>query len=287
MVLSVTSSLFVAPSLSKKAEDASANAVALTPAQQKKKDDAQALVNQLHQVRESMISNRKGDARQKLDQAKEKLRMLRLMGGDPKQVARQAAQIAREVRAAAQEYSSALRESGASSAVDASAAVSAANEAKAASLANPNAAAEADVSTTAVPTQTAADQDKDAQKQTPAEAKPITPEEVKKAYQDAANAIKIKGAEAQAERENLREFKDVAREAKRIIDEAARKLKEKKPGDNDAREAENAARQMQQAVSDMAKTVGEFLNPVSANDGAGVDVAVNVDTQATTVSLLI
>ncbi len=207
-----------------------------------------ALVQQLDQLRQSMVSDRKGNARQKLDMAKAKLQLLRQLGGDPKTIARQAKQIAQEIREAAQEYSSALQSEGGS--------------------ASPAAAAES--GTSGAPADTAAPAAKGEGASPAADASATKPEDAAKAYTDLASKADARFSKDQAEREVGEQFKDAARQVKALLDEAARKLKEQKAKGLEADEAEKAGKDMMREVDRLAASVNEASLGAEGAQGAPV-----------------
>ena len=83
-----------------------ANPATPSPSDQKLQQARDALVK-LKAVRGSAQASRSDAARAKLEALKQRLKMLMMMGGDPKTVARQAAQIAKEIGQAAKEYAAA------------------------------------------------------------------------------------------------------------------------------------------------------------------------------------
>lgn len=72
---------------------------------EKKLDDTKQADAQLRNIRQSLGQSQKADAAEKVKRIKEQIKMLKMMGGDPKQVARQIAQLARELASAVKEYS--------------------------------------------------------------------------------------------------------------------------------------------------------------------------------------
>jgi hypothetical protein len=71
--------------------------------------DSQALgaLQQLGQVKSDLTAERKSAARTKLELARARLRILHMLGGNPVATARQAAEIAKEIAAAAADYAAA------------------------------------------------------------------------------------------------------------------------------------------------------------------------------------
>ena len=68
---------------------------------------SRTVLSRLDEVRSAASEQRKAAAQQKLELARKKLQMLRMLSGDPKTVARQAKQIAQEIREADKEYGAA------------------------------------------------------------------------------------------------------------------------------------------------------------------------------------
>lgn len=220
----------------------------------------------LDQAKKSMASDLKGEALEKLNRARKKLELLRMFGGDPKAVAREAKRIAEEIRAAAREYAAALKSEGgdvsaaASAPVDASA--SATSGQGAAQATGTSEAAEAHAKPADSPAKDAA----------PAAVETADPEAARQqtmqAYQDAAARVAAQANKDRGEQEVLAQFKDAAREAKRLIEDAVRKLKAKNPSDPDAREAE-------QANAAMEKEIEKLSDAIQAQrDGSATDVFV-------------
>ncbi|HEV2559752.1 MAG TPA: hypothetical protein VGU45_14095 [Microvirga sp.] len=74
--------------------------VNISDEQKRKLGDDERLTSQLAQMSKAAQADRKATAKQKIEQLKERLKQLMMQGGDPKQIARQAAQIARELKMA-------------------------------------------------------------------------------------------------------------------------------------------------------------------------------------------
>ena len=167
-----------------------------------------------------MASDRKGEALEKLNRARKKLELLRMFGGDPKAVAREAKRIADEIRAAAREYAAALNSEGgdvsaaASAPVDASAAVTSVFRPALRRQQKRTRSRQMRLPRTLLQ---------------PSSRRPIpsSPAEPAQAYQDAAARVAAQANKDRGEQEVLAQFKDAAREAKRLIEEAVRKLKAK------------------------------------------------------------
>ncbi|QCK86039.1 hypothetical protein E8L99_09875 [Phreatobacter aquaticus] len=209
------------------------------------------LVGTLKQARSNMVADRKAAAEAKLDQARKKLEMLKLYGGDPRSVARQAKAIAEEIKSAAKEYAGALKSEGGPSATAQPAAPSTAAAeppAEGADAATQGAAPAAEAAA-----DSAAKPDKD---------KVQTPEEAEEARQTLGQGYREKAAEidaaankARGEREMVQKFKDAGREARQIIERAVRQLKDKNAADPDANAAEKAKAGMEQEIQDLEDTV--------------------------------
>jgi hypothetical protein len=78
-------------------------AVGGTAADEKTQQALDAL-RQMKQIRSQAGNDRKTRAKEKLERLKARLKMLRMFGGDGKKVARQAAEIAKQIAAAAKDY---------------------------------------------------------------------------------------------------------------------------------------------------------------------------------------
>jgi hypothetical protein len=221
---------------------------------QKKASDLLAV---LDQAKKSMVSDLKGAALEKLNRARKKLELLRMFGGDPKAVAREAKRIAEEIRAAAREYAAALKSEGGGdvSAADSSpagasaSATSAPPELGAAQAAGVADAGEAGAKPADAPAKDAA----------PAVVETADPEAARQqtvqAYQDVAARAAAQANKDRGEREVLAQFKNAAREAKRLIEDAARKLKAKNPSGPDARDAERAKAAMDEEIKELSDTI--------------------------------
>jgi len=115
---------------------------ALTPEQRAKLDANERLARQAKNAVDSMKSSRKGDAKKRIEQIKEQIKALRMSGGDPKQIARQIARLARELREAVKEYAAAgAGASAAANPVEGGAPVAAAEGAAPTEAPNPEATA--------------------------------------------------------------------------------------------------------------------------------------------------
>lgn len=93
-------------------EDAALESIALNdPARadalKKQLDEARQAVAQIGNAKQDVNQSRKAAAAERVKQIKAQIQALRMMGGDPKSIARQVAQLAREMSAAASEYASA------------------------------------------------------------------------------------------------------------------------------------------------------------------------------------
>lgn len=205
---------------------------------------------QLQTAQRSMVSDRKAAAKQKLDQAKARLQMLRMFAGDPKTMARQAKQIAQEIRAAARAY-------GAAGATEAPAETTSSGTSPGgeAGAAAPGAAAlpeDANGSGSQ-----GEGTKKAAEPRAPAgEEPPPTAEEQRQqagdAYRAAAHGIASRGAKSQAEREEIEQFKDAARLARQLLEEAARRLKQEEADPAEIEDLDKVSRSMTRAVEDLS-----------------------------------
>jgi hypothetical protein len=205
----------------------------------------------LDQAKKSMISDLKGEALEKLNRARKKLELLRMFGGDPKAVAREAKRIAEEIRAAAREYAAALKAEGGGD-VSAAEGEQGTAQATGTSEAAEAGAKPADAAPAVVETA-----DLEAARQ-----------QTVQAYQDAAARAAAQANKDRGEREVLAQFKDAAREVKRLIEDAVRKLKAKNPSDPDAREAEQAKAAMEKEIKELSDTIQ------AQRDGGTTDIFV-------------
>lgn len=214
----------------------------------KRKKGAEALA-QLEQAHQAGIAHRKGAAKQKLEAARAKLQMVRMFGGDPKAMARQAKRIAQEIREAAREYGAALQAEGGSAA-------------GADGGAGPAETGKADTGVADAagdkPDAGDAGQDPDASHKA-------------SAYQTAATDMAARSDKARAEREDIEKFKEGARDARRLIEEAIRRLKAQKAAARDIDELEGARRSMTEAVDDLDKASSD---KAAAGQGALAEPAV-------------
>lgn len=167
---------------------------------------------QLQAAQRSMVSDRKAAAKQKLDQAKARLQMLRMFAGDPKAMARQAKQIAQEIREAARAYGAAgateapAEATSTKTAAGGEAAVSGAareTAGQAGAETPPDAAKEPEIQV--------GDAGTAAEEGSTGEPRQPTAEEERQkaadAYRAAAQDIASRGAKGQAEREEIEQFK--------------------------------------------------------------------------------
>jgi archaellum component FlaC len=72
---------------------------------EKRLEDTRQAVSQLSAIKQSMSQTKKANAAEKIARIKEQIKMLKMMGGDPRSIARQIAQLARELSSASKEYS--------------------------------------------------------------------------------------------------------------------------------------------------------------------------------------
>jgi hypothetical protein len=202
-------------------------------------DKSKAMVAQLEQAGKAMIGDRKAAAQQKLDRARAKLQMLRMFGGDPKAMARQARQIAQEIREAAREYGAALKaEGGGAAAVPAVPAPPTTPSGPTASGEGTDAAEGGAAAATSGDAKAGEDGQAERGK-------------LVAGFQNAAAEMASKGDKARAEREAIDKFKQAADEAKRLIEEAIRRLKAEKANDPLIGELEKAKGAMTKAIGEL------------------------------------
>ena len=261
-------------------------------------------LTKLDQARSSLVDNSKGAAEQRLERARKMLQMLRMLGGDPATIAKQAKAIAQEIKAAAREYSAALKAE-ADGGVTAAAATGATDStspqteapvetgAAAGGEIPAAAAAEAVVVKAASSDRSGDRSDGSAAGRDPASqsassqaaAQPADPEAVRQqtiqAYQDAVNSAAAKASRDRGEQEVLEKFKDAAREAKQIIEEAVRKMRAKQPSDPDARAAVQAGVSLDQAVRELA----DVMQPEPGNGSVDISISVGVAAAVPTLDI--
>jgi hypothetical protein len=244
--------------------------------------EANDAIRTLDQVKKQLVDDRKSAALQKLERAREQLRVLRSLGGDPKTIARQAKLIAQEIGAAATEYAAAVASEGgadASAPADPSAAAPAADDSGSsasdagttAGSTPPEAAtgqgapAVTGAATDATPTgekSSAASSSKDSKADSDASSTDgattetdAARQQTLKAYQDGAAKTAANSEQARGERDALEKFRDAARDAKNLIEEAARKLKANKSADPDAADAERAASGLDHDIQQLSDAI--------------------------------
>lgn len=257
----------------------------------------------LDQARSSVAADSKGEAEQKLDRARKKLQMLRMLGGDPATIAKQAKAIAQEIKAAAREYSAALKSEGDGGATAAAATATTdstspeteipAETGAAAVGGNPTAAAAEAVVVKATSPDRSGDRSdgsaagldptaKSASSQAaaqPADAEAARQQAIQ-AYQDAAKGAAAKASRDRGEQQVLEKFKDAAREVKQVIEDAVRKLRAKHPADPDASAAVQAGVSLDHAVQELAGVM-------QAEPGnASVDISISLGSVAPAVPTL-
>jgi hypothetical protein len=267
----------------------------------------------LTQAKKGAVTDRKAAALQKLEQARERLRILRTFGGDPKAVAKEAKAIAQEIGDAAKEYGAAVQSEGggdvsalasapaaaatptdpAAPPADASTATDqAAGHSADAAAADPGASPAVNGASAA----TAADgpdktdgfdqkSSSDTASATPAGADADSArQKVVQAYQDAAAKGAEKSSEEKGNNDALEKFRDVARDAKQLIDDAARKLKAKNPADSNAIDAQSAKTSLDQDIKGLGDVIQAAQIEANAGDG-GASSSVDVASPSVSVSI--
>ncbi len=256
-----------------------------------------------------MIADRKRAALQKLELARKKLEILRMLGGDPGSVARQAKQIAQEIAAAAREYGAALQAEGGADGADAANVAPeapASSEATASRGSPPSAGAETADATDAAGGSAGTDTPAAATTagMGPALAKDGVPDasvalttkatdpaverqKTAEAYQAVAAKMADRANKAKGEADDLAKFKDAAREAKELVKNAAHKLKAKHPDDLAVADAQRATAAMDREIQDLgarmeAQQGGSIAEGIaSASAGSGT-----TDTASPAVNIL-
>ncbi|MEM1046695.1 MAG: hypothetical protein AAGL24_11100 [Pseudomonadota bacterium] len=239
--------------------------------------DADVLVDRLTS---NLSDSRLAAAEQKLAAAEQKLEMLRFLSADPAAVARQAKQIANEIKAAARDYRAALKASGKSAAAapappqslsSATAQTTAyPSSVQTASTAPVNAAAAPSAAGQSVPPSgpaagqpVATAPDADASVTQPGSAAggtgPESPdqttprEKIAEAYRSLAAELSSRNGDSAAQREIGERFKKAAREVRQILEKAIADLKAE---DTDPQLVEDA----EKALDDLDKEIEELLD---------------------------
>jgi hypothetical protein len=236
-------------------------------------------LNTLDQARKSTASDRKDEAEKKLEQATKKLQLLQMLGGDPKTIASQAKDIGKEIKNAASEYTTALKdEAGGTAAAAAATATTTASglattPSEGSGAATPDAAIMAGASG---PAQTAA---KVADPESAPQQATVQPPQsaADKAAADAAN-YRL----GQHDRDVVANFKAAAKTVNQIMDNAVHQLKAKNPTDSGASGMAQVRAEMDKAVQDLSDTVqikqegGDISDPAGSAPiiapASGVDI---------------
>lgn len=226
-------------------------------ARQKREADMKSAVTALESLkksRTSIIEERKAAARQKIEQIKARIRMMRMsMPADPKAAAKMVAQLARELGAAVKAYASA---GGAMSDIGggasqgtgntASATDATATDASGGETVASGAAATAETGEIPPSAETAGKGPEDARRDDPYR------QALDRQQADTADQAR-KTSETQADKDLMAEVKKLVRELKSMLRQSAQtsSTPEKGPlSDQDAREAEKALASVEDAVAD-------------------------------------
>jgi hypothetical protein len=232
-------------------------------------------LNTLDQAKKATAADRKKDAEDKLEQATKKLQLLQMLGADPKTMAKQAKDIGKEIKDAASEYTTALKDeaggSKAAAATPASPADPVAAAETATSAASGLAASSPDATSAATPdaTAAAADPAQAATKNADPAAAPQAVVQPPLSAADKAAADAIKHREGQHERDVVAAFKAAAKTVKQVLDNAAQQLKARNPLDPAAGGGAHDRTEMDKAVQDLADTVQIKQAGGDISDSAG------------------
>lgn len=194
---------------------------------------SQEALDQVQQLQSRGTDDRKARAQQRLEQAKDQLRWLRMSGLPPEVIARLAASLAAELGTAAAEFASAV---GVQSVGVGSAAVSTGTTtaaATAATGADSSDAADAGASEQTDPgaVEETGNQTQDAS--SPADDKIATPSAYRDVMDDADPALGLSDSDRQA----LEEFRSLARELKRVLQDAMSELRKSRQTGGNAQDA--------------------------------------------------
>lgn len=198
---------------------------------------SQEALDQVQQLQSRGTDDRKARAQQRLEQAKNQLRWLRMSGLPPEVIARLAASLAAELGAAAAEFASTV---GAQSVGTGAAAVSAGATAAAATAAAnaDNSGAEAATEDAVASAETdpgAADEtgDQTEDASSTADDKVAMPSAYRDVMEDADQSLDLSDSDSQA----LEEFRSLSRELKRVLQDAIGELRKRRQTGSNAQDA--------------------------------------------------
>lgn len=234
----VASSQFVSDALKARADEIKSQ----LDAYQKRWDEASAAIAQLPR---KMNEEQKAAAAQKVQRIKDQLKMLQMMGGigNPRANARQIAQLAKELAAAAHEYASA----GGSDNANASTGTSVV----AASASNQNSASVAGSDTSAQPKAVAAD----AESSTAAGVvQDNSQQQMKSSLQSMVSGLQQKSAISNADLEFIKEVRSVAAQLKALIRQQEMRL-------NQTGDQTGEIPRMYQAFGEIEKSISAIGSP--------------------------
>ncbi len=230
-------------------------------------DDAKKAVATMTGIAQSMRQARSGQAKQRLQQLLAQVKMLRMMGGDPKAVAKEAARLAKEIGSAAKDYTA-----GADSGVTVSTPTTA--TAPAATPASTDPQLSSDV------TQALADAHKAEQQATPSTSSAPAPANADPAAatqsrQDEIDRLTAPGAASQARAKAIEEDQRLFAEVKAavshlhaMIERAAHEAKRT----HDVHGAGQAADQAKEAEK-AAKDVDDAIKTIGSHDEGGTSAS--------------
>ncbi len=244
----------------------------------------------------NLSDSRLAAAEQKLAAAEQKLEMLRFMSVDPAAVARQAKQIANEIKAAARDYRAALKASGKGAATTpasppslssvtapatatpssvltaSAAAANAALGPPAAGQNVPSSGATAGRPATASPeagSRVVQTSGADGRAETENPDQTNVREQVARAYRDLAAELSSRDADSSAQREMGERFKKAAREVRQILEKAIAELKAKDSDPQLVRDSEKALDDLDKEVEELVEALGDTdpaaSSPLSLN----------------------
>ncbi len=251
---------------------------------------ASEVINKLKEASKEAVNGRKGAARQRLDQLKAQLQMLRNSGADPKLIARIAKQLAQELKSIAKDYASAVKDEGGMEiaqtgspgkipgAADPAAPLAIAPETATGTVPPENASSAKNAAST--PSDTAS----------PAKEDRRDPDAERKDYADKLNQ-KMADSNARffakkADQEVLEEFKKVAEEIKSLLRQGAHALRKAKGNGLEADDLTKAGKEMDKAVQEIAEALEHKGDqPDSSPLGLTSDGATSYSSAAVSVSV--
>ena len=224
-------------------ESIAQNDPARADALKKQLDDARQAGAQIGNAKQDVNESRKAAAAERVKQIKAQIQALKMMGGDPKSIARQVAQLARELSAAASEYASAGggAQQASQPAVNGTTAIAGGNAAASEAADSGGASATADVPSATVREQQAAAEKKTDQPEDAAVSAAVSgtalaegsrqyQENQKQQFKDAVQKniaeLRQKSSAAEADREFAQEVRALAAQLKALAKQQEQRLRQ-------------------------------------------------------------